>query len=163
MKKLVLSFITIGFSLYVQAQDTIIKSTRLDSLIFAGINSYRTSLGVPAIKTFSYGEIRKISYALTEANSNRQFIEHTSGSKIFVGYNSECIFRYTTTASSNISDQDLQNFADKAVQTWIASPNHNWIIGCSLANECTVTTVIKKRGKTISVTASYHAKNKRIN
>lgn len=165
MKKLILSAITIGFSFYAQAQDTIIKSTKLDSLIFAEINTYRNSLGISSIKIFEYGEMRKLSYALTEANSNRDFIEHTSGDKIFVGYNSECIFRFKKIQADSfkLTDEELQALAKKTVQAWIDSPNHNWIISCSLAQSCTVTTVIKKRGKNFSLTASYHAKNKRIN
>ena len=165
MKKLILTIACIGFGICVNAQDTAIKSVHLDSLIVKEINRYRTSLGVPTIKVFEYGEMRKISQALTDSNSNREFIEHSKGAKIFVGYNSECIFRYKTTQSDSfkLTEADLQSLAKKTVQTWIDSPNHNWIISCSLAQSCTVTTVIKKRGKNFSLTASYHAKNKSIN
>ena len=165
MKKIILTFACIGFGICVNAQDTAIKSVHLDSLIVKEINRYRTSLGVPTIKVFEYGEMRKISQALTDSNSNREFIEHSKGAKIFVGYNSECIFRYKTTQSDSfkLTEADLQSLAKKTVQAWIDSPNHNWIISCSLAQSCTVTTVIKKRGKNFSLTASYHAKNKGIN
>ena len=152
----------IGFGIYLNAQDTAVKSVHLDSLIVKEINSYRTSLGVPTIKVFEYGEMRTLSYELTD--SNREFIEHTKGTKIFVGYNSECIFRYKTTETDSfkLTEAELQNLAKRTVQAWIDSPNHNWIISCSLAHSCTVTTVIKKRGKNFSLTVSYHAKNKSI-
>lgn len=165
MKKIILTIACIGFGICVNAQDTAIKSVHLDSLIVKEINRYRTSLGVPTIKVFEYGEMRKISQALTDSNSNREFIEHSKGAKIFVGYNSECIFRYKTTQSDSfkLTEADLQSLAKKTVQAWIDSPNHNWIISCPLAHSCTVTTVIKKRGKNFSLTASYHAKNKGIN
>ena len=165
MKKIILTIACIGFGICVNAQDTAIKSVHLDSLIVKEINRYRTSLGVPTIKVFEYGEMRKISQALTDSNSNREFIEHSKGAKIFVGYTSECIFRYKTTQSDSfkLTEADLQSLAKKTVQAWIDSPNHNWIISCSLAQSCTVTTVIKKRGKNFSLTASYHAKNKGIN
>ncbi len=154
----------IGFGIYLNAQDTAVKSVHLDSLIVKEINSYRTSLGVPTIKVFEYGEMRALSYELTDSNSNREFIEHTKGTKIFVGYNSECIFRYKTTETDSfkLTEAELQNLAKRTVQAWIDSPNHNWIISCSLAHSCTVTTVIKKRGKNFSLTVSYHAKNKSI-
>ena len=154
----------IGFGIYLNAQDTAVKSVHLDSLIVKEINTYRTSLGVPTIKVFEYGEMRKLSYALTDSNSNREFIEHSKGAKIFVGYNSECIFRYKTTEADSfkLTEAELHTLAKRTVQAWIDSPNHNWIISCSLANSCTVTTVIKKRGKNFSLTASYHAKNKSI-
>ena len=154
----------IGFGIYLNAQDTAVKSVHLDSLIVKEINTYRTSLGVPTIKVFEYGEMRKLSYALTDSNSNREFIEHSKGAKIFVGYNSECIFRYKTTQADSfkLTEAELQTLAKRTVQAWIDSPNHNWIISCTLANSCTVTTVIKKRGKNFSLTVSYHAKNKSI-
>jgi len=163
MKKILLTIGLIGVGIYVQAQDTIVKSVHLDSLIFKEINKYRTSLGVPTIKVFEHGEMRNISYALTETNSNRDFIEHTRGDKIFVGYNSECIFRYKTNQNKSfkLTEMELEELAKKTVQNWIDSPNHDWIISCPLAQSCTVTTVIKKRGKNFSLTASYHAKNKR--
>jgi hypothetical protein len=164
MKKILLTIACIGFGIQVHAQDTVVKSVHLDSLIVNEINRYRTGLGVPTIKVFEYGAMRKISYALTDSNSNREFIEHSKGDKIFVGYNSECIFRYKTTQSNsvNLTEADLQTLAKRTVQAWIDSPNHNWIISCPLAQSCTVTTVIKKRGKNFSLTASYHAKNKNI-
>lgn len=154
----------IGFGIYLNAQDTAVKSVHLDSLIVKEINTYRTSLGVPTIKVFEYGEMRKLSYELTDSNSNREFIEHSKGDKIFVGYNSECIFRYKTTQADSfkLTEAELQTLAKRTVQAWIDSPNHNWIISCTLANSCTVTTVIKKRGKNFSLTVSYHAKNKSI-
>ncbi len=154
----------IGFGIYLNAQDTAVKSVHLDSLIVKEINTYRTSLGVPTIKVFEYGEMRKLSYELTDSNSNREFIEHSKGAKIFVGYNSECIFRYKTTQADSfkLTEAELQTLAKRTVQAWIDSPNHNWIISCTLANSCTVTTVIKKHGKNFSLTVSYHAKNKSI-
>jgi hypothetical protein len=159
-----LTITCIGFGIYLNAQDTAVKSVHLDSLIVKEINMYRTSLGVPTIKVFEYGEMRKLSYALTDSNSNREFIEHSKGDKIFVGYNSECIFRYKTTQADSfkLTEAELHTLAKRTVQAWIDSPNHNWIISCTLANSCTVTTVIKKRGKNFSLTVSYHAKNKSI-
>jgi len=164
MKRFAISLALIGFSIYANAQDTIVKSVHLDSLIVKEINQYRATLGVPSIKIFEYGEMRKISYALTEANSNREFIEHSKGDKLFVGYNSECIFRYKTTQTDSfkLTETQFQELAKRTVQAWINSPNHYWIISCPLAQSCTVTTVIKKRGKNFSLTVSYHAKNKSI-
>lgn len=163
MKRILLIIASVGFGIYANAQDTIVRSVHLDSLIVKEINRYRVGLGIPEIRVFEYGEMRKISRALTEENSNRDFIEHTKGNKVFVGYNSECIFRYKTTQpdSFKLTEDDLQSLAKRTVQAWIDSPNHNWIISCPLAQSCTVTTVIKKRGKNFSLTASYHAKNKR--
>jgi hypothetical protein len=164
MKKILLIIAGIGFGIQVHAQDTVIKSVHLDSLIVKEINRYRVGLGISEIKVFEYGEMRKISYVLTDSNSNREFIEHTKGNKIFVGYNSECIFRYKTTKTDSfkLTEDELQTLAKRTVQAWIDSPNHNWIISCPLAQSCTVTTVIKKRGKNFSLTASYHAKNKKL-
>jgi hypothetical protein len=164
MKKILLIIACIGVGSLANAQDTVVKSVHLDSLIVKEINRYRAGLGISEIKVFEYGEMRKISYALTDSNSNREFIEHTKGNKIFVGYNSECIFRYKTTKTDSfkLTEDELQTLAKMTVQAWIDSPNHNWIISCSLAQSCTVTTVIKKRGKNFSLTASYHAKNKSI-
>ena len=68
MKKILLTIACIGFGIYVNAQDTVVKSVHLDSLIVKEINSYRTSLGVSTIKVFEYGAMRKISYALTDSN-----------------------------------------------------------------------------------------------
>ena len=164
MKKLAILVFVISLIGQATAQDTsIIKSSHVDSLIFAGINAYRASLGKPQIMTFENGQMRKISAALTEVNSNRKFAEHSSGDKLFAGYNSECIYRYTGTiqTAGALTESDLQFLANKVVQAWIDSPNHYWIISCSLADVATVTTVIKKRGKNISITASYHAKNKK--
>jgi hypothetical protein len=161
---IVAATIFLGLIFQGHAQETIIKSPHLDSLIFARINVYRAQVGVPAIKTFENGPMRKISYALTEANSNRKFIEHSSGDKLFVGYNSECIFKVTTNGGvpGDLTESDLKNLANTVVQAWIDSPNHYWIISCSLAEVATVTTVIKKHGKNLSITASYHAKNKKV-
>jgi len=164
MKKLATILFLISLIFQANAQDTIIKNSHIDSLIFAGINSYRVSLGKPQIKKFENGPMRKISYELTELNSNRQGIEHSSPDKEFVGYNSECIYRYSGTIknSNDLTESDLQFLANKVVQAWIDSPNHYWIISCGLADVATVTTVIKKRGKNISITASYHAKNRKV-
>lgn len=165
MKKLTaIVAILIGIAASAYSQDTLIKSPHLDSLIFTRINVYRAQVGVPTIKKFENGPMRKISYALTEENSNRPFIEHSSGDKLFVGYNSECIYRYTGKIENpgSLTESDLQFLANKVVQAWIDSPNHYWIISCSLADVATVTTLIKKRGKNISITASYHAKNRKV-
>lgn len=163
MKNLATIF-AISLIFQANAQELIIKSSHIDSLIFAGINTYRASLGKPQTEKFENGPMRKISYELTEANSNRQRIEHSSGDKVFVGYNAECIYRHESTgeiqSAGYPTESDLQFLANKVVQAWIDSPNHNWIISFPLAYVATVTTVIKKGAKSFSITASYHAKNK---
>jgi hypothetical protein len=163
MKKLTFAFFLIGLLFQVNAQEKIIKNAHLDSLIFERINIYRTSLDKPEIKNFENGPMRKISYALTEENSNKPLIEHSSGDKLFVGYNSECIYRYTGSIANegNLTESDLIFLANKVVQAWIDSENHWWIISCSLADIATVTTVVKKNVKNLSITASYHALNKK--
>jgi len=76
----------------------------------------------------------------------------------------ECIYRHESTgkiqSAGYPTESDLQFLANEVVQAWIDSPNHNWIISFSLAYVATVTTVIKKGAKSMSITASYHAKNK---
>ena len=70
------------------AQDLVIKSLKLDSMIFNEINNYRRSFGSPIVKKMDNDKLKKRSYRLTELNSKWETVfDHTLGDSIIVGYN----------------------------------------------------------------------------
>ena len=74
----ILILICINVSLF--AQDLVIKSLRLDSLIFEEINNYRRAFGSPIVKKMDNDKLKKRSYILTELNSKWETdFDHTRG------------------------------------------------------------------------------------
>ena len=62
------------------AQDLVIKSLKLDSLIFEEINNYRRAFGSPIVKKMDNDKLKKRSYILTELNSKWETdFDHTRG------------------------------------------------------------------------------------
>ena len=73
------------------AQELVIKSLKLDSLIFNEINNYRR-FGNPIVKKMDNDKLKKRSYQLTELNSKWETdFDHTRRDTAFIGYNTECI------------------------------------------------------------------------
>lgn len=160
MKKLAAIF---AFLVSISAQAQQVKSSHLDSLIWAEINVYRSSLGVAPVKKFNNGALRKRSYQLTELNATRAEIDHTRGDSTFVGYSSECIylFKIGGTGSKkyspeNIDEARLQEIAKIVVNAWINSPNHYYIISSTNVAESTVTSIMESGNGFFRVTVSYH-------
>jgi hypothetical protein len=162
MKKLVLIGILLLSLIKVSGQTTI-KSIKLDSLIFDEINVYRRSLGVPVVKTFDIGELRQLSYILTDLNTSQPIIDHTRDPhRRFVGYNSECIYSYQIQSNTNsltdnvLTGPDLENLAKITVQAWINSPNHNYLIASASVDRSTITSTITIQGRSLRLVVSYH-------
>ncbi len=147
----------------IEETDTL-KLVHLDSLIFNKINKYRTTIGQPAVEVFDMGDLRKVSYVLTDLNTSRsiyQFDHTRDPQKIFKGYNGECIFQFNTSGVMPLTDAvlnetELNYLAAKTVQAWIDSPNHNWIIGAGLIKASTVTSTITINNRNLTLVVSYH-------
>ena len=161
MKKLAILF-AILISISAQAQQ-VVKSIELDSMIFNEINIYRASLGVAKVKTFDTGELRKVSYVLTELNAGREFFDHTRDSdKKFKGYSAECIYSFEKTSTSNpltddvLTREELLTLAKITVQAWIDSPDHNYLIASTTVSRSTITSVIIIKNRSIKLVVSYH-------
>lgn len=161
MKKLAILF-TILISISAQAQQ-VIKSIELDSMIFNEINIYRASLGVAKVKTFDTGELRKISYVITDLNAGREFFDHTRDTaKLHKGYNSECINSFEMRSTSNpltddvLTREELLTLAKITVQAWIKSPDHNYLIASKSVRKSTITSVVIIKDHTIKLVVSYH-------
>jgi hypothetical protein len=161
MKKLAILF-AILISVSAQAQQ-VIKSIELDSMIFNEINIYRASLGVAKVKTFDTGELRKVSYVITDLNAGREFFDHTRDTaKLHKGYNSECINSFEMRSTSNpltddvLTREELLTLAKITVQAWINSNNHNYLIRSKSVSKSTVTSVIIIKDRSIKLVVSYH-------
>ena len=164
--KWILILVCINVSLF--AQDLVIKSLKLDSMIFNEINNYRRSFGSPIVKKMDNDKLKKRSYRLTELNSRWETVfDHTRGDSIFVGYNSECIYQLTTTAEKfnkgQLNDYNILNeLAKITVDAWIASDNHNYLIRSKFVDYSTITSMMRRDGKRFKLTVSCHAVYKKI-
>ena len=144
------------------AQDLVIKSLRLDSLIFNEINKYRISFGSPIVKKMDNDKLKKRSYILTELNSKWETdFDHTRGDGLFIGYNSECIYQIQTTGGkfnkANLNDEGiLKELAKITVDAWIASNDHNYLIRSKIVDYSTITSIMRRDGKRFKLTVSYH-------
>jgi hypothetical protein len=162
----IIIMVCINVSLF--AQDLVIKSLKLDSMIFNEINKYRISFGSPIVKKMDNDKLKKRSYQLTELNSKWETVfHHTSGDSIFVGYNSECIYQLTTGAEkfnkANLNDNNILNeLAKITVNAWIASDNHNYLIRSKFVDYSTITSMMRRDGSRFKLTVSYHAVYKKI-
>lgn len=161
MKNLV-TLILVSASLACTAQTKKIESSKLDSLVWQGINSYLVSLGKAPIKHFEDSLSREYSYEVTRANADAEFIAHSKN----VGYvtTAECIYRESRKGLNNglqkaIDSGDYTSIAKLIVDSWIASPTHRNFISINEYAATTVTTILKydKSDGTTSVTASWHA------
>ena len=168
MKRLgILILVCINVSLL--AQDLVIKSLKLDSLIFEEINNYRRAFGSPIVKKMDNDKLKKRSYRLTELNSKWETdFDHTRGDSVFIGYNSECIYQIKTTGGkfnkANLNDESiLKELAKITVDAWIASNNHNYLIRSKLVDYSTITSIMRRDGNRFKLTVSYHAVYKEMN
>lgn len=164
MKSLILC-VAMAVSSIGYSQELTIKSSKLDSLIFKEVNLYRKSIGVRPIAIFDMGQLRTISYVLTDLNSARPVSEfdHTRDNlKLFVGFNSECIYSYQVQSSSSdltnqiLTDFELDLLAKRTVQAWIDSPNHNYLIASILVKSCAITSAVVIKNNTLRLVVSYH-------
>jgi hypothetical protein len=144
------------------AQDLVIKSLKLDSLIFNEINKYRISFGSPVVQKMDNDKLKKRSYILTELNSKWETdFDHTRGDGLFIGYNSECIYQIQTTGGkfnkANLNDEGiLKELAKITVDAWIASNDHNYLIRSKIVDYSTITSIMRRDGKRFKLTVSYH-------
>ena len=145
------------------AQDLVIKSLKLDSLIFEEINNYRRAFGSPIVKKMDNDKLKKRSYILTELNSKWETdFDHTRGDGLFIGYNTECIYQIKTTGGkfnkANLNDESiLKELAKITVDAWIASNNHNYLIRYKFVDYSTITSMMRRDGNRFKLTVSYHA------
>ena len=159
--KWILIMICLNVSLF--AQDLVIKSLRLDSMIFNEINKYRISFGSPIVKKMDNDKLKKRSYILTELNSKWETdFDHTRGDSVFVGYNSECIYQIKTTGGkfnkADLNDEGiLKELAKITVDAWIASNNHNYLIRYKFVDYSTITSIMRRDDNRFKLTVSYHA------
>ena len=165
--KWILILVCINVSLL--AQDLVIKSLKLDSLIFEEINNYRRAFGSPIVKKMDNDKLKKRSYILTELNSKWETdFDHTRGDGLFVGYNTECIYQIKTTGGkfnkTNLNDESiLKELAKITVDAWIASNNHNYLIRYKFVDFSTITSMMRRDGNRFKLTVSYHAIDIEIN
>ena len=151
------------------AQDLVIKSLRLDSMIFNEINKYRISFGSPIVKKMDNDKLKKRSYILTELNSKWETdFDHTRGDSVFVGYNSECIYQIKTTGGkfnkADLNDEGiLKELAKITVDAWIASNNHNYLIRYKFVDYSTITSIMRRDDNRFKLSVSYHAIDIEIN
>ena len=151
------------------AQDLVIKSLRLDSLIFEEINNYRRTFGSPIVKKMDNDTLKKRSYILTELNSKWETdFDHTRGDGVFIGYNTECIYLFKSTGGkfnkANLNDESiLKELAKITVDAWIASNNHNYLIRYKFVDYSTITSIMRRDGNRFKLTVSYHAIDIEIN
>ena len=144
------------------AQDLVIKSLRVDSLIFEEINNYRRAFGSPIVKKMDNDKLKKRSYILTELNSKWETdFDHTRGDGLFIGYNSECIYQIQTTGGkfnkANLNDEGiLKELAKITVDAWIASNDHNYLIRSKIVDYSSITSIMRRVGKRFKLTVSYH-------
>jgi hypothetical protein len=144
------------------AQDLVIKSLKLDSLIFNEINKYRISFGSPVVQKMDNDKLKKRSYILTELNSKWETdFDHTRGDSAFVGYNTECIYQQINTGGkfnkADLSDETiLKELAKITVDAWIASNDHNYLIRGDYVDYSTITSIMRRDKTRFKLTVSYH-------
>ena len=110
--------------------------------------------------------MRGFSYELTRLNSTKETIEHSEDDK-YEYYNAECIYSMRISCSSTeriqyYKDIDLNHWADKAVNGWINSPSHEFVISHKFYKVATITTRIKfnRNNSEVYFVASFHALSK---
>jgi hypothetical protein len=163
---LVLVYTTSAFSQIVSTLPGVpSKLIKLDSLIFNELNLYRVSIGKPRINVFDTTDLRRVSYRLTELNTNSSNVEfdHTRDPRFkFKGYNSECIFmleKYSTSnplTNAELTEAELNFLAKETVQSWINSPNHNYIISADYIKRAAITSTVTIKDNRIRLIVSYH-------
>ena len=166
MKTFFLTLLIFIISFYSSSQETLIVSTKLDSLIWNKVNEYRLSIGVPSCNIFENGMMREYSKRVTLSNSKLMVGVHSDS----VGYlcNSECIFdcRMSGNTKDLVLDVEevlagnFEKLAELTVQGWINSPSHRNKISRVDYTVSTVTSFVKitKTGSSYSLklTCSYH-------
>jgi hypothetical protein len=168
MKNKILIILT-TFSSLLFSQEIVIKSLKLDSMIFNEINNYRRSFGSPIVKKMDNDKLKKRSYRLTELNSKWETdFDHTRGDSVFVGYNDECIYQINTKGGKfNKGDLNNENIlkelAKITVDAWIASNDHNYIIRQKYVDYSTITSIMRRDKTRFRLTVSYHAIDVDIN
>lgn len=151
-----------AFSSLLFSQEIVIKSLKLDSMIFNEINNYRRSFGSPIVKKMDNDKLKKRSYRLTELNSKWETdFDHTRGDSVFVGYNTECIYQQINTGGkfnkADLSDENiLKDLAKITVDAWIASNDHNYLIRSKLVDYSTITSIMRRDKTRFKLTVSYH-------
>ena len=164
MKKLIV-LVSVFFSLTATAQVTEIKSIELDRMVWEEINVYRRSLGRKPVAYFDSTELRQVSFRLTELNASRPEINHTRGEFRFKGYDAECIAAYSHKQipgkgnplyDTALTTDEKRMIAKQIVSQWIASNDHNYLIGNKYVKYSTITTITQVDGNSIRVIASYH-------
>jgi hypothetical protein len=162
---LLISGSAIGQSDIIVLPTDTLKLIELDLKIFNNINDYRRIRGVHQVKHFDTNQLRRISYVLTDLNTKRPSLDfdHTRDpSKVFNGYNGECIYMYELKSATNVltdlvlTQDDINTLAKNVVQAWIDSPNHNWIISGGLIKSIAITSTITIVDRKIRVVVSYH-------
>jgi|688.fasta_scaffold382910_2 hypothetical protein len=161
---LVLVISLIGFQSI--SQETLIVSTKLDSLIWEKINDYRASIGEKPCYSFESANMRKYSQRITERNSIVKVGYHSDS--VGIACNGECLFQLSTSGDSpgvkkKVDDALSENFeylAEQAVQSWINSSSHEAIISYPTWNVSTVTSrvVISQDKQSLRLDCSYHCK-----
>lgn len=161
--------ILMAFSSLLFSQEIVIKSLKLDSMIFNEINNYRRSFGSPIVKKMDNDKLKKRSYRLTELNSKWETdFDHTRGDSVFVGYNTECIHQQISTGSkfnsADLNDEAiLKELAKNTVNAWIASNDHNYLIRSKFVDYSTITSIMRRDKTRFKLTVSYHAIDVDIN
>ena len=161
--------ILLSFSSLLFSQEIVIKSLKLDSMIFNEINNYRRSFGSPIVKKMDNDKLKKRSYRLTELNSKWETdFDHTRGDSVFVGYNTECIHQQISTGSkfnsADLNDEAiLKELAKNTVNAWIASNDHNYLIRSKFVDYSTITSIMRRDENRFKLTVSYHAIDVDIN
>lgn len=151
-----------AFSSLLFSQEIVIKSLKLDSMIFNEINNYRRSFGSPIVKKMDNDKLKKRSYRLTELNSKWETdFDHTRGDSVFVGYNTECIHQQISTGSkfnsADLNDEAiLKELAKNTVNAWIASNHHNYLIRSKFVDYSTITSIMRRDKTRFKLTVSYH-------
>jgi hypothetical protein len=154
--------ILMAFSSLLFSQEIVIKSLKLDSMIFNEINNYRRSFGSPIVKKMDNDKLKKRSYRLTELNSKWETdFDHTRGDSVFVGYNTECIHQQISTGSkfnsADLNDEAiLKELAKNTVNAWIASNDHNYLIRSKFVDYSTITSIMRSDKTRFKLTVSYH-------
>lgn len=153
-----ISLFLVGFISFSQTETQVIKSTKLDSLIWNRISDYRESLGLNRFEEFEFGIMREFGDSL-----NTYFLETGSdqvhsniiGFENGLGYsfNAECLARFTKNSYFKEPDwveylksedaKYLEDLAETIVQGWIDSKKHNECITKNGSKIASVSTVIR--------------------
>lgn len=149
------------------AQKNESKHIDLDRMIWEEINRYRQTLGRKPVAYFDSTDLRQVSFRITELNASRSndLFNHSRGEFRFKGYDTECIAAFCqkqVPARGNplydtvFTNEEKRVIANKIVQLWINSNDHNYLIGNKYVKYSTITTITQLDGNSIRVVASYH-------